>query len=1095
MAERTRRASAGPGTSLDAWHTLDARLDATYGATASDGLRVSLPGKPDVWLRMRPMGGADSPREEARGYLVYPHAMPGVDAIYSPSRERVEEFLNIRRDAPMEFAIDLGPGLARLRTDGSGRGLEAVNQAGEVQLRTSVPEGTDAKHRHVIGTLVAKHVAGSRWNVRLVLDGQPTFPVLLDPSWATTGSMATARDFHTATLLPNGKVLVAGGENSSDGILASAELYDPAAGTFASTGTMATTRRFHTATLLTNGKVLVAGGDNGTALASAELYDPAAGTFASTGSMVIARYGNTATLLPNGKVLVAGGYNAGVDLASAELYDPAAGTFASTGAMATVRVSHTATLLPNGKVLVAGGAGPGYLASAELYDPAAGTFATTGAMATAREQHTATLLPNGKVHVAGGQGASGFLASAELYDVGDGYLDSARPVLTSVPASATAGTTLTLAGSNLTGYGEGSGGQSSSNSATNYPLVRLIRIDNGQLIYATTTDTSGAWQATSTTLTVQLPTTLPPGSYMLFVVTNAIPSLGQSIVIKGANGSTCFADASCGSGFCADGVCCNTACAGACDVCNATPGTCTDVAVGSAGSPTCSPYLCNGSASCPASCSIDSDCVVGDYCNGSSQCVAKKTLGQTCGGAKECTSGFCADGDCCNTACSGACDACNLAAKVGTCSDVPAGSAGSPTCSPYLCGGSGATCATSCATDSDCASGDYCNASSQCVTVLSRGSACTRDTECSTHQCVDGFCCNTACSGACDVCDATPGTCTFTGTGTAGNPVCSPYLCGSGAACATFCASDSDCATGTYCGGSGSCIPRRANGQSCATTDQCGSGFCVDGVCCDTACGDGNPIDCQACNVTGSVGKCSPVFDGTSCDDGSVCTSGEACHSGACGRPTSTITCSALDPCHDIGTCDATTGTCSNPPKTDGTSCSDGSACTTGEACHSGTCGAPTSTVTCTALDQCHVAGTCDATTGTCSNPAKTDGSSCNDASACTTGEACHSGVCGAPTSTVTCTALDPCHDIGTCDATSGVCSNPAKADGTSCSGGSCRSGECVPTTHDGGTSVPARPRDKFGCNCASGPGTGIEALLLLGLMLCVRRRRTSALV
>jgi hypothetical protein len=169
--------------------------------------------------------------------------------------------------------------------------------------------------------------------------------------------------------------------------------------------------------LLPSGQVLVAGGrgDTGT-LASAELYDPASGTWTATGSLNTARaYGDTATLLPSGQVLVAGGVGNSGFLASAELYDPASGTWTATGSLLRWRYGHTATLLPNGKVLVAGGQGDtGTLASAELYDPASGTWSATGSLGTDREFHTATLLPNGNVLVAGGSNGRA-LASAELY--------------------------------------------------------------------------------------------------------------------------------------------------------------------------------------------------------------------------------------------------------------------------------------------------------------------------------------------------------------------------------------------------------------------------------------------------------------------------------------------------------------------------------------------------------------------------------------------------------------------------------------------------------------------------------------------------------
>lgn len=251
-------------------------------------------------------------------------------------------------------------------------------------------------------------------------------------AFAATGSMAAARLGHTATLLPNGKVLVAGGYNSG-GILASAELYDPVSSSWSSTGTMATPRLYHTATLLPNGKVLVAGGNG---LASAELYDPVTGTWSATGSMRHGRQWHTATLLFNGKVLVAGGVGAAYQN-TAELYDPATGYWSSTGNMSTVRLDHTATLLPNGKILVMGGGDSTLtsLASAELYEPTTGTWTVTGSLISARKKHAATILPNNKVLISGGESATfslasgtwsiASIASAELYDPGTGAFSAA----------------------------------------------------------------------------------------------------------------------------------------------------------------------------------------------------------------------------------------------------------------------------------------------------------------------------------------------------------------------------------------------------------------------------------------------------------------------------------------------------------------------------------------------------------------------------------------------------------------------------------------------------------------------------------------------
>lgn len=280
----------------------------------------------------------------------------------------------------------------------------SVSSTREKHASTLLPDGK---------VLVAGGIAGPAWVQQVSSD-------LYDPAtglWSATGALSTGRISHTSTLLPNGKVLVTGGQGAS-GILSSGELYDPAAGTWATTGTMTSMRIAHKATMLPNGKVLVTGGSSGAAgLTSSELYDPATATWTlTTGAMTNARYYHTETLLPNGKVLVTGGGVSGAAMASSELYDPAADTWSVTGALNDSRMYHTATLLPNGKVLVTGGLGGAALASSELYDPATGIWtATTSPLTDARYYHTATLLPNGKVLVTGGAVGSA-VASSELYD-------------------------------------------------------------------------------------------------------------------------------------------------------------------------------------------------------------------------------------------------------------------------------------------------------------------------------------------------------------------------------------------------------------------------------------------------------------------------------------------------------------------------------------------------------------------------------------------------------------------------------------------------------------------------------------------------------
>jgi hypothetical protein len=245
---------------------------------------------------------------------------------------------------------------------------------------------------------------------------------LYDPRtavWTLTGSMIEARSGASATLLPDGRVLVAGGNvivpNAGSRLddVASAELYDPATGTWTAIAPMGEARSGHTATLLRDGRVLVVGGSK------AELYNPGTGTWTPTADMINDREFHTATSLKDGTVLVAGGVTGGaLGLLVAELYDPASGSWAATGNMVEARAWHTATLLLDGRVLLTGGGDGGYggQPSAEVYDPETKSWSATDDMLSPRGWHEAIALTDGRVLVVGGFGSSGPGLNAEVFN-------------------------------------------------------------------------------------------------------------------------------------------------------------------------------------------------------------------------------------------------------------------------------------------------------------------------------------------------------------------------------------------------------------------------------------------------------------------------------------------------------------------------------------------------------------------------------------------------------------------------------------------------------------------------------------------------------
>jgi hypothetical protein len=372
---------------------------------------------------------------------------------------------------PSSVFVAINPAHATVAQGGSLSFLATVKGVADTRVTWSVQGGATGGSitssgvytaPNTLGTysVVATSVADAKASASAAVTiGSPSSTAA--GNFTAVGNMAAARAEHTATLLRNGKVLIAGGERDGFQPLASAELYDPSTRTFTLTGSMIMPRSGHSATLLTDGRVLIAGG--ATSL-TGETYDPSTGAFTATGDLassggpISALPGNVTTLLPDGRVFVAAANNA-------EIYDPHSGTFTSTGPYAGPSLVYgiTVTLLTNGRVLVTGCTGPAPCngPEAQLFDPQSGTFGVTGPMMVKYFPdygYTATLLTDGRVLFLGSNDWSD-PADAEVYDPSAGTFTSfGGPVSQEIaPASRLADGTVLIAGGQVPG-GNGTAG-------------------------------------------------------------------------------------------------------------------------------------------------------------------------------------------------------------------------------------------------------------------------------------------------------------------------------------------------------------------------------------------------------------------------------------------------------------------------------------------------------------------------------------------------------------------------------------------------------------------------------------------------------------
>ena len=951
-------------------------------------LVADLPGKADgvmrlsngpVTLEVWAMGASGAQGVVSEGALVYADAYPHADSVILAERERVEEFIVLRdRRAPRTFAYELrvvrGGGQVRQQVGT----VEVLDREGNAWLRLAAPWVQDAegkKHE------VAAKLEGERLTLTVPRAARQ-YPLLLDPGWVTTGEMIALRMNHTDALLLSGKVLVMAGGT------ASAELYDLKTGTWTGAGGMSSSIS-STATLLPSGKVLSVGN----ASTAVDLYNPATGKWTVMYSPSYRSY-NTATLLKTGKVLVAGAQGSSN---SADLYDYKTNTWAVTGKMVVGRYVHTATLLQSGKVLVAGGKGTtSYLTAAELYDPATGTWAATGSMASGRQNHTATLLPTGKVLVVGGDVGT---KSVELYDPKTGTW-SKTGSLTFGRANHTA--TLLKSGKVLAA---GAGG-----TYPQFPSAELYDPATGT--WSKTGDLRQGHSGHTATLFNSGMVLVAGGTHVSYGFK------GTAELYHPTSGLACTSASECVTGYCADGICCETACDGTCKVCTVTGdlGVCGNVALGKQDKSAKVPCVASGKA-----------------CDGKGNCQLAN--GASCTLSSSCGSGSCVDGVCCDKACAGACQSCNQTGSVGKCMPIASGqdSLCKGTCEECLAGtctkiAAGKQHSLTCS-----ATGKACDGKGNCLS--SDGQSCTSSTNCASGYCADYICCDTACSGSCLACNLSGklGKCSYVPAEKEDASAASP------------------CTSPKACDGKGQCL--LARGKGCSLGAACSTGFCMDYVCCNTACTD----TCKSCSLSGTVGTCSLVPAGiTDSNATKQCTGNQVCDGkGGCFAAK--------------GQACKVTGDCASGY------CVDGVCCTTTCTDPCKTCALPGAKGTCAALpagkvdlnakppcqgtQACDGAGTCRAANGQyCSLTSSCASGFCADNTCC---DSLCKGTCKSckvkgsvgkcdylplgqqdANATMPCTGYQACDGKGLCMAAKG---QKCKS-GSECATGTCADGVCCDT-------------------------------------------------
>lgn len=473
----------------------------------------------------------------------------------------------------------------------------------------------------------------------------------------------------------------------------------------------------------------------------------------------------------------------------------------------------------------------------------------------------------------------------------------------------------------------------------------------------------------------------------------------------------------------------NNACTG--DVCTAGVPSNPDLPSGTSCG---SSLLCDGSGQC-VGCLVPTDCPGQD-----DECKTRTCNAGTCGFSFTAAGTPTAQqqaGDCQRNQCDGSGNIVSAAFNT----DVPSED-GNQCTSESCTNGSPQHPPQPAGTPCDQNNGTVCNSSSQCVACNAPADCPGQDTDCETRTCVANTCGIAFAPPGTPTANQTPGDCRQNQCDGAGGIVNAAFN-------ADLPGDDGNACTAEVCNAGAPAHPPVMNGTSCSDGSLCTQ---VD-TCQAGACVGSNPVTCTALDACHVAGTCNPATgtcsnpnapNGTSCSDGSLCTQADSCVNGSC-VGSNPVVCSPSDQCHVAGTCNPGTGLCSDPIAPNGTACNDGDLCTQADTCQAGACtsGSP---VVCAPSDACHAAGTCDPGTGLCDNPVGNDGGSCNDGDLCTQTDTCSSGAC-VGSNPVVCAPLDQCHVAGVCNGSTGLCSNPNAPNGTPClvgsTPGTCVSGSC----------------------------------------------------